>query len=182
MSKKVYVFLAEGFEETEAIVPIDILRRAGLHVITVSISQNKLVSGSHNISVMADTLFSNNNYADADLMLLPGGPGTKNLENHPLLCEIIKKHTLADKNIAAICAAPRILGNLGLLENRSATCYPGEEKALIGAQYIPAPVIQDGNIITGRGAGVAQEFALAIVRQLVSKDVAKEVANKMMMV
>jgi len=180
MKKKVYVFLVDGFEEVEALTSVDILRRANLDVITVSITNSYQVNGARNIEVKADSLFESNNYSDADLLLLPGGPGTDSLNAFQPLKEIVKKHCLENKLTAAICAAPKILGELGLLSGKDATCYPGVEKYLIGANFIPAPVVEDGNIITANGVGAALEFSLVLVKRLVNEQEAKLLAAKVM--
>lgn len=180
MSKKVYVFLVNGFEEIEALTPIDILRRANIDVITVSITKSYQVTGARNIEVKADSLFEANNYSDADLLLLPGGPGTDALNAFIPLLEVLKKHILDNKLTAAICAAPKILGGLGLLKGKNATCYPGVEKHLEGATFIPAPVVEDGNLITANGVGAALEFSLILVKHLVNEQEAKLLARKIM--
>jgi len=180
MSKKVYVFLVDGFEEVEALTPVDILRRANLDVKIVSINGSLQVKGARNITVIADCLFEATNFSDADLLLLPGGPGTDSLNAFQPLKELVKKHCLENKLTAAICAAPKILGGLGLLTDKNATCYPGVEQFLIGANFIPAPVVEDGNIITANGVGAALEFSLVLVKYLVSEQEAKLLASKVM--
>lgn len=174
---KAFVFLADGFEEIEAITPIDILRRAGIEVITVSISSTNEVSGKHNITVITDCLFTEADFTDNDLLLLPGGmPGTKNLEVHNGLKKLLLKQAEKGKKIAAICAAPSILGKIGLLEGEKATCYPGFEDQLLGAILSEEKVVESGNIITAKGAGVAIEFALKIVEVLKGKGIAEKIA------
>lgn len=175
--KKVYVFLADGFEETEAIFPIDLLIRAGATVEKVSVTGKKKVTGSHNITVIADSLFDDNNYNDADMLFLPGGPGHKTLLEHADLIELVKKANEEKKWLAAICAAPMIYGSLGLLDGKAATCFPGYEQYLKGAVTTGAPYEISGNFVTGRSAGTAREFALAMVEALFGKDASKEVAK-----
>jgi 4-methyl-5(b-hydroxyethyl)-thiazole monophosphate biosynthesis len=174
---KAIIFLAEGFEEIEAIAPIDILRRGGIEVITVSISNKNEVYGSHGIPVKADTLFKEIDFSTADLLCLPGGmPGTKNLDNHQELKDLIVRHANSGKNLGAICAAPSILGKLGLLNGKEAICFPGFEDQLIGAKLSNKKVVRDGNIVTAKAAGVAVEFDLKLVEILKGKLVSDQVA------
>jgi 4-methyl-5(b-hydroxyethyl)-thiazole monophosphate biosynthesis len=173
---KAFVFLADGFEEIEAIAPIDILRRAEIDVITVSISDKYEVCGAHGIQVVADSLFSENDFSENDLLFLPGGmPGTKNLDEHDGLRKLILSQVGQGKNMAAICAAPSILGKLGLLKGKEAICYPGFENLLHGATLSTANVVQAGSIITAKGPGVAVDFALKLVEVLKGKDKATEI-------
>jgi 4-methyl-5(b-hydroxyethyl)-thiazole monophosphate biosynthesis len=178
---KVYVFLAEGFEEIEGLTVVDLLRRAKIETEMVSIMETKQVKGSHGIEVTADCLFTDRDYADASVLVLPGGmPGTLNLGNHEGLCELLKKHYGEEKMIAAICAAPSVFGQLGFLNGRIATCYPGFEDQLLGARYVNAPTVTDGNVITARGAGAAFEFGFAIVDFLEgSREKSKELRESM---
>jgi len=167
---KAYVFLAEGFEEIEAITPIDILRRADIEVTTVSILSHKEVCGAHGIIVMADVLFDEQDYSDNDLLLLPGGmPGTKNLDNHAGLKMLLTKQAEQKKYIAAICAAPSILGKMGLLQKKEAICFPGFELQLLGATLSSEKVVISDYIITAKGAGVALPFSLKLVELLKGK-------------
>ncbi len=167
----IYVFLAEGFEETEAVAPIDLLRRCGKEVYTVGIGDN-IIKSSHNIPFVTDTydmLVELN--SDLEMIVLPGGmPGTLNLEK----CEAVQASIdyCAKNNIfiGAICAAPSILGHKGLLKGRKAVCYTGYESELTGAEVLDVPAVIDGNIITARGAGVAVEFGLKLVEALISKE------------
>ena len=140
--KKVSIFLAEGFEEVEALTPADLLRRAGAEVTLVSIKAEKTVTGSHGISITADRLFEETDYEDADLLVLPGGmPGTLNLKACEPLLALLKEHNAKGKKLAAICAAPTVLGHAGLLNGKNATCYPGCEDGLTGAICQTAPVV-----------------------------------------
>jgi len=180
MKKVAYIFLTDGFEEIEALTPVDILRRAGLEVITVSTTKNPFVKGARKIEVKADILFEQGNFADADLLLLPGGPGADSLNAHQGTKNAILEHVNKGKLIAAICAAPKILGGLGLLDGKKATCYPGVEQSLGNATYIHAPVVEDGMIITANGVGAALEFSLLLVKRLVGEEAAKELASKVM--
>jgi 4-methyl-5(b-hydroxyethyl)-thiazole monophosphate biosynthesis len=178
---KIFIFLADGFEEIEAISTIDILRRGELDVTTVSIMGKKPVTGAHNITVVADQLFEETDFSDGEMLVLPGGmPGASNLNAHEELKSLIKQYA-ATKKIAAICAAPLVLGGLGLLQGKNATAYPGFENTLIGADFIEDKVVQDGNIITGRGPGFAFDFGLAIVADLQGQAKADEVAAGMLL-
>lgn len=175
------VHLAEGFEEIEAISIIDVLRRARLDVTTVSVTGKKEVKGSHNIPVVADKLFEEVNYDDIEMIVLPGGmPGARHLNEHEGLKKQIKVFAAGDKPLGAICAAPMVLGELGLLEGKKAVCYPGFEKHLKGATVLMEPTLQCENIVMGRGAGVAIKFALKIVEFLEDKKVAEKLAESML--
>lgn len=157
----IYIFLADGFEEIEALTPVDIFRRANLPTTTVSITESTTVTGSHNIPVIADTTLSKVDLSNADLLLLPGGmPGTKYLGECKPLCDAVAAHAKAGKPTAAICAAPSVLGKLELLRGKEAICYPGFEDALVGATIPQKKVVRDGNIVTAAGMGVALDFAL----------------------
>ena len=178
--KKVIIFLAEGFEEIEAISIIDTLRRAEITVTTASITNDKIVKGAHNIEVKTDKLFDEVDFGNYDLIALPGGmPGAKNLNEHEGLKEQIKIFA-EDKMIAAICAAPMILGGMGLLKGKRATCYPGFEPELIEAIVTHEPVTVDGNIVTGKGPAFALQFSLQLVEILAGKASRDEVANGML--
>jgi 4-methyl-5(b-hydroxyethyl)-thiazole monophosphate biosynthesis len=167
MKKNILVHLATGFEETEAITIIDILRRAAFNVSTVSVTDKLKVTGSHGISVEADQLYVDTDYDNATMIILPGGmPGASNLKNHKGLTRQLQKFNEEKRLIGAICAAPMILGSLGFLEGRKAVCYPGFESELKGATVSNAPFAVDGHIVTGRGVGTAVAFSLEIVRLL----------------
>ena len=171
----IVTLLANGFEEVEALTPIDILRRAGFEVYSVGIS-GKTVVGSHNIEVIADHTPATLPDKKIELLFLPGGmPGAKNLDESEVVDTLIKKTENEGGRLAAICAAPFILGKRGLLENKRACCYPGFENYLSGATVVTDGVVTDGNITTARGAGVALDFALELLCLL--KD--EEIANKM---
>ena len=181
--KKVFIFLAEGFEEMEAITPIDILRRAGVEVVTVSVSDNVMVVGAHKITVKADQLFSETDFSDNAYLILPGGGlGTSNLAAHRGLNELVLSQFEKGKNLAAICAAPSVFGNLGILSGKEAVCYPGLEDKLIGAVISQDTVVQSDNIITGKGAGVAIPFVLKIVETLKGKETADKIAKEIIYV
>jgi 4-methyl-5(b-hydroxyethyl)-thiazole monophosphate biosynthesis len=176
----VYIFLAEGFEAIETITPLDMLIRAGLEVNTISISDEFLVKSSQGIPVQADDLFENTDFSDAQMLILPGGqPGSTNLGKHKELEALLRE--AMDKNlpVAAICAAPTVLGKHGLLKGRKATCYPGCEDMLKGADYTGAFVQTDGNLITACGPAAAVEFAKAIISLLCGDEVTASVCEKM---
>ncbi len=178
--KKIIVPLAEGFEEIEAVSIIDVLRRAHIETITVSVSDQKEVTGAHGIPVVADKLFDEVDFSAFDMIVLPGGmPGTNNLKNHTGLASQILSYHEDGRHLGAICAAPLVLGNLNILKNEKATSYPGFEKQLLGAQVTGNEVEVSGKIITGKGAGVAIRFALKIVEMLKGKTFADELAENM---
>jgi len=176
--KKVYVFMADGFEDVEAMIPVDVLRRGGLNVVTVSVSDTQLVESAHGVQMMADVLFDNCNFNDADLLLLPGGmPGAKNLVDHKGLCQLLIDQVAAGRRVAAICAAPAVvLGQLGLLKGRRATCYPGFEQYLGDVFYTGELFTVDGNITTGEGPAAAFPFAYSLLTQLTDRKTASQVA------
>lgn len=178
--KNICVFLAPGFEEIEAISIIDVLRRASLPVLTVSTGGAVEVTGSHQITVLADALFEETDFSEAEMLVLPGGmPGSKNLASHQGLNKLISDFHKKNKPLAAICAAPMVLGGLGVLEGKDATCFPGFESYLAGARIVDKPVVQSGSIVTGKGAGVAIKFALKIVEMLKGSEVAAQLRQKM---
>lgn len=177
-----YVFLADGFEEVEALATVDVLRRCGIEVQTVSISYSEEVTGAHGIIVKADKVLDYSMLQDADFLILPGGlPGATNLRDCEALQEVLKQHAAKGGNLAAICAAPMVLGGLGLLEGKEATCYPGFEKYMIGAKPGSLPVVQDGNVITGKGPAFAFAFGLKIAEAIKGKEVARDVAAGMLL-
>ncbi len=176
----VYVFFADGFEEMEAFASVDVLRRAGVPVQMVTVTDDEIVRGAHGIPVLCDKNISNCDFYDGELLLLPGGlPGATTLEESGELRKLILKFAAAGKPLAAICAAPMILGQLGLLKGKKATCYPGFDKYLEGAEYTGAMVEKDGNIITGKGPGAAIPFALAVVELLCGLDKVQELKEAM---
>lgn len=173
---KVCVFLADGFEEIEGLTVVDILRRAGVSVTMMSVTGNRMIKGSHGITVEADVLFDGADAAKADMLVLPGGmPGTLTLKQHDGLNELLRSFYDQGKYIAAICAAPSILGEMGMLQGRKACSYPTFEGSLEGADVHQIPVVTDGNITTGRGMGAAIPFALRLTEILRGKDKAEEV-------
>lgn len=176
--KKLYIFLADGFEEIEGLTVVDIARRAGIEVDMVSITGKKMIEGAHGICISADILFDNHDFSDADMLVLPGGmPGTNALMEHEALRNLLMDFDKKKKNIAAICAAPSVLGVNGLLTGKKAVCYPGFEEKLHGADVSYDNVAVDGHIITSRGMGTAIEFALAIVTKLVDEEASDRLAK-----
>lgn len=161
---KVFLFLADGFEEIEAVATVDILRRAGMEVQVVSILKGLVAKGANGVQVVADSAFETTRFDGADLLILPGGmPGAENLSAHAGLNELILREAEKGTTLAAICAAPLVYGRLGLLQGKKATCYPGFEHELKGAEFQKVPVVIDGKMITGRGPGVVFDFAYALV-------------------
>ena len=179
--KTIFVFLAEGFEEIEALTPVDVLRRAGLSVETVSVMDEKVVAGAHGVPVVADKMFAEINPEDAEMILLPGGlPGATNLDAHEGLNQMILGFAKEEKPLAAICAAPLVFGNRGLLQGKKATCYPGFETYLQGAEYTAALVEKDGNFMTAKGPGAALESAFALVEKYCGGQMVHELKHGMM--
>ncbi len=162
MKKKVYIFLAEGFEEMEAITPLDLLRRVGVDAAFVSTTGKKAVTGAHGVTYQADLLFEEIDKT-ADALVLPGGmPGTLNLKAHEGLSKLLLDFFHERKWVCAICAAPMVLGGLGILQGKTATIYPGMEEHLIGATPVTDEVCVDGNVVTSRAPGTAIPFALKL--------------------
>ena len=178
---KAYIFLATGFEEIEAITTVDILRRGEVEIITVSITGERTVLGVHQIPVIADILFEEADFDDGDAFILPGGgPGSFMLNDHETLKQLLICKNEQNKWIAAICAAPLVLGGLCLLEGKKAICYPGMESYIQGAVLIDLPVVTDGNMITGKGPGLALNFGLTILAALHGQDIANKVADDLL--
>jgi len=177
---KVFQFLADGFEDIEALIPLDIMRRGGVEFFNVSIMGRKEVQSSHGVTMTADLLFEDADLSEADLLMLPGGlPGATNLDMHEGVRRALVAQAEAGRRVAAICAAPFVLGKLGLLRGRRATCYPGFEKYLEGADYTAALWTIDGNITTGEGPAAALPYAYALLAQLTSEEKSREVAEGM---
>ena len=171
----VYMFLANGFEEIEALCPLDLLRRAGIAVTTVGVGGAEYVMGAHGICVQAD--LPDTMYRDAapEMVILPGGmPGAKNLDNSRVVDAVLRAASATGGYLAAICAAPMVLGHRGYLEGKRAICYPGFEGELKGATLADERVVTDGRVITAAGMGVALEFGLALVTALKGEAAAKE--------
>ena len=176
--KKAAILLADGFEEIEGLTVVDMLRRASIYVDTISITEDYMVHGAHGINVQTEDLFEEVDFTEFDMIVLPGGmPGTTNLNEHAGVKRVVRDFAESGKYTAAICAAPSILGGLGLLKGRRAACYPSVEAKLSGAVITRVPVVQDGNIITSRGLGTAIDFALKLVEVLTDKAKAEELAE-----
>jgi 4-methyl-5(b-hydroxyethyl)-thiazole monophosphate biosynthesis len=174
----IYLFLQEGFEEAEAITPVDVLRRAGLETATVGES-GRIVTGAHGVKVEADLTEADVSLEKADMVVLPGGPGTPNHEKSRKVREALEYCVKHDRYVAAICAAPSVLGHMGLLKGREAVCFPGYESEL-GAAGVPRrAVCVSGKIITARGPGVSLEFALKLVETLCGPEKAREIGKSM---
>lgn len=177
--KKIILFLADGFEEIEALTVVDVLRRAGIECDTVSISEDLKVNGAHNIKVIAD-MKARDIASMYDGIILPGGmPGTRNLQNNTYVLEMIKEYNEKGKLIGAICAAPIVLASAGIIKGKNLTSYPGFEEDLKEAYYSQDIVVKDGNIITSRGAGTAFDFAAAIMDYLGYEKQGKELRASM---
>ena len=177
--KKIAIFFAEGYEEIEALTVVDLCRRAGIHVEMVSVTDSLQVTGAHGIPVVMDKMLADVEFDVLDMLVLPGGmPGTRNLEQVPLLMEQVKAFAAAGKYIAAICAAPSVFGHLGLLEGKKACCYPGFEDELTGASVTYNRCEADENIITGRGMGCAIDFSLKIIEKLENDDVSSKIGRQ----
>lgn len=176
---KAYVFLADGFEDIEGLTVVDLLRRADIQVTTVSIKDEKAVTTSHGVSLLTDTVFSETDFEDADMLVLPGGKrGTENLRHDAALAELLRKHYAAGRWVAAICAAPTVLSGLGFLKGRKATSYPTVLSMLDCRETSEEPVVTDGNVITSRGMGTSTDFSLQIISVLVSPEKAREIADQ----
>ena len=174
----IYVLMVDGFEEIEAIEPIDIMRRAGLNVVTVGV-KSQTVKGAHNITIKTDILIDDVNTEDMELLMLPGGPGHTELEADERVHNLIDYAANKKIYIAAICASPSIIGKKGLLKGKRATCFPGFEEYLIGAEVMSDKVVVDGKIITGKGAGAAGDFGFEIVKLLKGEEIADDLKGKM---
>lgn len=178
---KAYVFFAEGLEEVEALTVVDLLRRADVQVQMVSITGNKMVTGSHGISIETDILFDEIHMDTSDAFILPGGmPGTRNLQKCESLISVLLEAEKKGKLLGAICAAPLVLGQNQMLKGKKACCYPGFEEELVGANISMEPVCHDGNIITSRGLGTAIAFAGEIIASLVNEEKAKEITESVL--
>lgn len=177
---KVYVFLADGFETVEALAPVDVMRRAGLQVTTVSIMGRSNVVSAQNVTVVADVLFEDVVFDDASALVLPGGGvGTDNLSAHEPLRALLVDACSRGMLVAAICAAPMVFGRIGILKGKKATCYPGCEGDLFDAEYTAAAVEQDGNIITACGPGASFDFGFAIVERFCGVGVVETLRSQM---
>lgn len=179
--RTIYTFLAEGFEEIECLSVVDLLRRANFDVSMISITGQKYVTGSKRITVEADRLFEEIDYKKADLLFLPGGmPGTKHLNEHSGLKEALLYFYTNQKPIAAICAAPSVLGSYGILNGKKAVCYPGWEDKLTGASVLYDKVVTDGTITTARSAGCSLDLGLELIRILGGKGLSEEIRTSIL--
>lgn len=182
--KKSYLFLAEGFEETEALAVVDVLRRGGVEVETVSISGQYEATGAHEVPVGTDLLLEEVEAEEAECLIFPGGmPGAQNLGNCSRLIDLLQQHYDKGRLVAAICAAPAlVLGQLNAGRTLRLTCYPGFEKYLpAGFDVVPEGIVVDGNVVTGKGPGFAIQFGLKVLEQLRSAEIAREVAQGMLL-
>ena len=180
--KSICIFLAEGFEEVEALFPLDILRRGGVNVKTVSVTGQQIVKGAHQVPVMADMLFDDLKEEDIEMIVLPGGlPGATNLDAHAGLDKLVRSFAASQKPLAAICAAPMVYGKRGLLAGKKATCYPGFDVYLEGAEYTGHMVEIADNFILGKGPGAAADFGFAILEKMAGAGRAEEVKNGMLL-
>lgn len=180
--KTVYLFTADGVEEVEALTVVDLLRRAEVNVSMVSISGSRQITGAHGIVFMADLLFDEL-AQEADMLVLPGGgPGTQNLMHHEGLKKMLLHYNHQKKDLAAICAAPGVLGIHGILNGKRAVCYPGCEENLVGATVLESTVVIDENIITSKGPGTAMEFALVLIQRLCGEEKMQEIKQGLLYV
>ena len=167
INEKVLIFLVDGFEEIEAMTPIDLLRRAEIYVDTVSINENKNITSSRGVTILADKTIDEIDFSEYGMIVLPGGPGTDNYKKSPKLMEKLKEFAV-NKKVAAICAAPTILSALGILTGKKAVCFPSLENV----------IVKDGNIITSKGAGTSIDFALEIISELAGEDKSEKIAKQ----
>lgn len=175
---KVYIFLADGFEDIEGLTVVDLLRRAGVEIQTVSIRDSREITTSHGIEMKTDVIFKDADFSDADMLVIPGGmPGTKYLGEYQPLCDLLTSFYNKGEKIAAICAAPTVFAKLGFLEGRKATAYPSCMDGLAGAVRSEDEVVIDGNVTTSRGLGTAIPFALSLIAQLCGAEKAEEIAE-----
>ena len=178
MSKKVYIFLADGFEDIEGLTVVDLMRRAGITITTVSIKNTKQITTAHGITMLTDTTFREADFSDADMLVLPGGqPGTTYLGGFEPLTDLVKSFYNNGGKIAAICAAPTVFAEIGLLHGKKATAYPSCMDGLKGAERSLDSVVIDGNVTTSRGLGTAVDFALSLIGQLLGEKTADEIAE-----
>lgn len=178
----VLIHLATGFEEIEALTVCDLLRRVDIETATVSVTGEKVVEGAHGIRVETDFLFDSAKYDQCTMIVLPGGlPGAYGLRDYEPLEKQVRRFAKEDRPIAAICAAPLILGTYGLLSGKKATIYPGMEEELTGADAVDAPVVRDGKLITAQGPGMAMSFALEIVEFLKGREIEEELKKDLLL-
>ncbi len=178
LMKKAYVFAAQGLEEIECLTQVDLLRRAGIEVVMAAVGSDTTIHGSNGITFEADGKIEDMDFSDACALILPGGmPGTLNLINDKKLADVLKNAVGTDTLICAICAAPRVLGGLGLLKGHTATCYPGCEEFLTGAVTTQNPVEVSGQFVTSRGVGTAIPFALKMIELLQDREQSEKIKN-----
>lgn len=183
MNKKVYIFLADGFEDIEGLTVVDLMRRADIDIKTVSIKKSKEITTSHGITMLTDLTFAETDFTDANMLVLPGGmPGTKYLEEYKPLTELLTDFYQNGGKVAAICAAPGIFERLGFLKGRNATSYPSVMEQLKSARTSLEPVVVDGNVTTSRGLGTAIDFSLSLIGQLEGSAKAEEIAESVVYV
>lgn len=176
--KKIGIFMADGCEEIEGLTVVDIVRRAKMEIVMISITGKREVTSSHQVTFLTDALAAEVDYDTLDGIVLPGGmPGTLNLQADETVNKVIRQFAAEGKLVCAICAAPSVLGAAGILEGKWATCHPGFEEKLTGAKVEEKEVVVDGNVITSRGMGTAIPFALLLVSQMVSEEKAQELAQ-----
>lgn len=177
--KKAVMLFANGFEEVEALMTADILMRGGVEVTLASITEETEVTGSHGIRVGMDAVMEQVDFAGQDAVLIPGGmPGTLNLGDSKKVTGVLTEMHEAGKIVGAICAAPSVLGQCGILKGKRATCYPGFEEKLTGAEFVDEKAVVDGNVVTSRGLGTSMEFGFALLEVLVSKEKAEEIRKQ----
>lgn len=176
--KKIGIFMADGCEEIEGLTVVDIVRRAKMEIVMISITGKREVTSSHQVTFLTDALAAEVDYDTLDGIVLPGGmPGTLNLQADETVNKVIRQFAAEGRLVCAICAAPSVLGAAGILEGKWATCHPGFEEKLTGAKVEEKEVVVDGNVITSRGMGTAIPFALSLVSQMVSEEKAQELAQ-----
>ena len=175
---KVYIFFADGFEDIEGLTVVDLMRRAGIDIQTVSIKETREIRTSHGINILTDCTFSECDFSDADMLVIPGGmPGTKYLEEYKPLTGLLTSFYQKGGKVAAICAAPGVFERLGFLKGRNATSYPSVMEQLTSARTSLEPVVVDGNVTTSRGLGTAIDLSLSLIRQLEGRAKAEEIAE-----
>ena len=180
---KVYIFFVDGFEDIEGLTVVDLMRRAGIDIQTVSIKETKEIRTSHGIDLLTDRTFGECDFSDADMLVIPGGmPGTKYLEEYKPLTELLTDFYQNGGKVAAICAAPGIFERLGFLKGRNATSYPSVMEQLKSARTSLEPVVVDGNVTTSRGLGTAIDFSLSLIGQLEGSAKAEEIAESVVYV
>ena len=173
---KALIFLAEGYEEVEMLTVVDMVRRAKIDIDMVAIGDQRVVKSSHGVCITADRVLDEADFAEAQMLILPGGiPGTPNLRACDTLCQQLQQFAKEEKWVAAVCAAPTVLGELGILKDHQATCYPSFADQLICGQYVKKPVVRDGKVITSRGMGTCIEFAAEIITALKDAETAEHV-------